>query len=129
MSENLTKQEHIQMFRDMAKTIRRVLDLKCNLSDPNGVAEHLELLKSLLGTSAEMAAKAKYFYNTARMELYDKDIVKKSDSTGYIDSHISDEAYWSEYTENLQRNLKVSIDAVRTELSYLKNEREAYENG
>lgn len=122
MTEKLEKE--VALFRDLAKKIREVLDVQVNLSVPSEVAEHLSQLSSLLGTASEMAAKATWFYNHARMELYDRDLVKKSDSTGFIDSHIKDEAYWKDYTENLQRGLRTAIDATRTQLSYLKNERD-----
>ena len=120
----MTPQEHIELYRDMAKSIREAMDVPKDVSDPQVIAERLELLRSVLGTSAEIAAKAEYFYNEERKALYDLGEAKKSDSTGFIDAHISDAVYWKSYTDNLQRNLKVSIDALRSELSYLKSERD-----
>lgn len=120
----MTVQQHIQHNKELAATISKVLDIQKDVSDPEGLQETLEQLRALLGTSAELAAKCEYFYNVERRALYEDGVAKKSDSTGYIDAYIADAAYWKNYTENLQRNLKVSIDALRTQVSFLKNERD-----
>ena len=91
-------------------------------SSPLDVWSKLENCVSLLGNAARIESEAQMNYASERNRLLLDCIVKKSDSTGHIESYMPSVVEQKCLCENLQRNLKEAIEGLRTMLSYLKTE-------
>ena len=109
----------------MLQEIEQIIEAIGERVDPSSPLDvwcKLEKCVSLLGNAARIEAEAQMNYASERNRLLLDNLVRKSDSTGHIESYMPSVVEQKSLCENLQRNLKEAIEGLRTMLSYLKTE-------
>lgn len=112
-------------IKNNLEVIRKVMDAKAGLDDPQGVATKLEALSNVLGLSAECIAYARKnldkrlsFLTTAKayqgMSATDRKMVFSGEA--------SEEIFMVNYSESLNKDVHYVCESVRSLLSYLKQE-------
>ena len=115
----MTKNE----IRDNILLIRRIMDEKIGIDNPEAVLQKLSDMGNVLGLSGELVAHAKKYYNMKAKaiigELFE---MKTTDRKLKMDVEAMDEQYLIDETTALNKDLHYSVEACRSMLSYLKQE-------
>jgi len=105
--------------------IREIMDIKVVLDNPTGVAEKLENMQGMAGLSAECIAWARKRYDEKLKFLTMNKAYKDFSPTDrkiIFGGEASEEIFLVNYAESLNKDYHYSIEALRTLISYLKQE-------
>jgi len=108
--------------------IREVMDTKVGIDNPTGVAEKLEQLQGVAGLSAECIAWSRKRYDEKLKFLTMNKAYNNYTATEkkmIFGGEASEEIFLVNYAESLNKDYHYSVEAVRTLLSYLKEEMRA----
>ena len=115
------------MLQEIEQIIEAIGE-RVDLSNGDAMAEKLNNCISLLGNAARIDAEAQMNYASERHRLFLDGDVKKSDTTGHIESFMPSVIEQKALCENLQRNLKEAVGGMTTLVSYLKADKERTKN-
>lgn len=115
------------------EVIKRSIEIMPNITDSGRLLNYLSDLSALQALATETQASAKYHKMEAikaeldkqlRYEIKDEKSKNIAPSIAKLraESNVAEWVGLCDYTERLSHNISHSIDAVRTKLSFLKNE-------
>lgn len=117
----MTKQE----IKNNLDAIRRQLDIPVAQGDPVGAMEKLEKLGGIMGLSAECHANAERLYNQRLADLVQENAsspLNTTDKKLLFQGKLAEEIHLMTLAEQYSKKIDKSIEALRSVLSYLKQE-------
>jgi len=110
-------------IKDNILLIREVMDRRVGIENPEGVLDKLNDLGNMLGLSGNLIAHAKKHYNLkAKGLIGELFAMKATDRKLKMDIEATDEQYLIDETTALNKDLHYCVEALRSMLSYLKQE-------
>lgn len=110
---------------EVLKSIRAVLDDSPPIDSPNDVMDKLNKLASIEGTSAELIAYTNKVYNEKILQLTTSPTYKGMSATDkklIFAGVASNEIYNMQLSEAYNKEIHYQIEAIRTQISYLKEQ-------
>lgn len=104
--------------------IRELMDTKIDRSNPDEVSGKLNDLSSMQGLSAETLAQAERCYNRKAGIILEKITnMKAGEQKLKLNSFCADEIYFLRLAEGYNKEIHYQIELMRSQLSYLKEEK------
>lgn len=112
-----------EQVKESILIIREIMDREVGIDNPEGILTKLNDVASVLGLSGQLIAVAKFLYNqkaaSIKEELYE---LKAAERKFKMEIEAIDELYLIDETTALNKDLHYSQEALRSMLSYLKQE-------
>lgn len=118
-------QDRLNQLKALTEPLKEALSMQVGYDNPDEITGKLQLLSSLMGTSASAIALAESVYNDKVMELAESNQwagLTATDRKMIFAGKAKTEAAFVTLTNKLNSGLVHSIDALRSMLSYLKSE-------
>ena len=111
-------------IQEICRLIYDAIEEKISIDVPEEVLGKMSKLQVLLASSAELLANVKKEYGKRELIALDKIDPKLSPSImkKRLDAQMAEEQYWLTFADRLNSGLVHSIDALRSNISYLKEE-------
>ena len=107
------------------ESIRSAMDIVASLDNPQGIAEKLENLSNITGLSAECIAHSRRHLDKRLQMLVLNKAYKDysaSDKKMIFAGEASEEIFCVNYSESINKDVHYELEALRSLLSYLKEE-------
>jgi hypothetical protein len=110
-------------IRENIDTIKKVMERKVDISSPSDIMEKLNDLSTLLALNAEIIAQTSRIYNEKlSVTLRSFKDFSATDKKILLAGQCSDEIYLMELALQINKDAHYNCEALRTMLSYLKEE-------
>lgn len=115
---------NLQEIETNCLAVRELMDTKIDRHNPDEVTGKLNDLSSIQGLIAEVLAQAERCYNRKAGLILDQiKNLKAGEQKLKLNSICADEIYFLRLSENYNKEIHYQIELMRTQISYLKEEK------